>query len=211
MVDEIVTRQELIDAKRDAQDLGKAVNEKVIVNPRYGGDFKSLPMIADEFQDAINTIVIDGGVPAFAVVDASGKTQQQINDAAATKFGRLRDTYDLMTDSQIQDVKDGVPSFDASSIIQNLITESDETTVTIKHGTYFIGTSGIQLAAVKDKKIIFEKGAILKWHPLATFSSNIRMFNLTNRENITFDKPVLRGANDPSIWVKTEKVICAVS
>ena len=62
MVDEVVTRQELIDAKRDAQDLGKAVNEKVIVSPRYGEDFKSLPMIAAEFQDAINTIVIDDGV-----------------------------------------------------------------------------------------------------------------------------------------------------
>lgn len=81
MVDEIVTRQELIDAKRDALDLGKAVNEKVIVSPRYGEDFKSLPMIADEFEDAINTIVIDGGVPAVAVSDASGKTQQEVNNS----------------------------------------------------------------------------------------------------------------------------------
>lgn len=84
MVDEIVTRQELIDAKRDAQDLGKAVNEKVIVSPRYGEDFKSLPMIAEEFQDAINTIVVNDGVPALAVSDASGKTQQEINNLLPT-------------------------------------------------------------------------------------------------------------------------------
>ena len=65
MVDEVVTRQELIDAKRDAQDLGEAVNEVKIVSPRYGEDFKSLPMIAaeaqgaiNEWQDAINTIKI---------------------------------------------------------------------------------------------------------------------------------------------------------
>ena len=77
---DVITIQELIDAKRDAQDLGKAVNEKVIVSPRYGVDFKSLPMIAEEFQDAINTIVIDDGVPALAVFDANGKTQQQINN-----------------------------------------------------------------------------------------------------------------------------------
>lgn len=80
MVDEIVTRQELIDAKRDAQDLGKAVNEKVIVSPRYGDDFKSLPMITEEFQDAINTIIVNDGVPALAVFDANGETQQLIND-----------------------------------------------------------------------------------------------------------------------------------
>lgn len=84
MVDEIVTRQELIDAKRDAQDLGKAVNEKVIVSPRYGDDFKSLPMIAEEFQNAINTIVIDDGVPALAVSDATGRNQQQVNDGVAS-------------------------------------------------------------------------------------------------------------------------------
>ena len=44
MVNEIVTRQELIDAKRDAQDLGKSVNEKVIVSPRYGDDYGNIPV-----------------------------------------------------------------------------------------------------------------------------------------------------------------------
>lgn len=100
MVDEIVTRQELIDAKRDAQDLGKAVNEKVIVSPRYGEDFKSLPMIADEAQatigeweSAIALITQEGGVPALAVSDASGVTQQEINDLAITPyhFGAIGD------------------------------------------------------------------------------------------------------------------------
>lgn len=86
MVDEIVTRQELIDAKRDARDLGEAVNEVKIVSPRYGEDFKSLPMISaeaqntiNEWQDAVNTIVVNDGVPALAVSDASGKNQQEIN------------------------------------------------------------------------------------------------------------------------------------
>lgn len=157
----------------------------------------------------LTQIAVDKGWEARFVVDASGKTQQQINDASATKFGRLRDTYDLMTASQIQDVKNGVPSFDASGIIQSLIIGSNENTITIKSGVYFIGSTGIQLTGVKDKRIIFEKGAILKWHPLATFSSNAYMLNLTGCENITLDSPVLRGANDPSIWVKTEKVILA--
>lgn len=87
MVDEIVTRQELINAKRDIEDIGKAVNEKVIVSPRYGEDFKSLPMIAaeaqatiSEWESAIALITQEEGVPALAVSDASGMTQQEIND-----------------------------------------------------------------------------------------------------------------------------------
>lgn len=74
-----ISTQDIVDAKRDIDDIGEAVNEVKIVSPRYGDDFKSLPMITAEFQDAINTIVIDDGVPALAVSDASGKTQQEIN------------------------------------------------------------------------------------------------------------------------------------
>lgn len=83
-----ISTQDIIDAKRDIDDIGKAVNENTIVDPRYGADFKSLPMIAaeaqamiDEWQDAINTIVINDGVPALAVSDASGENQQQINNS----------------------------------------------------------------------------------------------------------------------------------
>ena len=82
-----ISTQDLIDVKRDIDDIGKAVNEKVIVSPRYGEDFKSLPMIADEAQatigeweSAIALITQEGGVPALAVSDASGLTQQKIND-----------------------------------------------------------------------------------------------------------------------------------
>ena len=254
----MVTKQELIDAKRDARDLGKAVNEKVIVNPRYGEDFKSLPMLAAEAQGKINEwgaavdlITQQGSVPALAVSDASGVTQQNVNDLTGAPY-RVRvggynigervvlengdiakstvanntvnpnfnmtgwenesnhnNSYSLMTGSQIQDVKDGVPIFDASNVIQSLITDTNKGNVTIKRGTYFIGSSGIQLTGVKDKKIIFEKGVVFKWHPLVGFSTNVRMFNLTNCENITFDGMVLRGANNPDVWVKTEKVIRA--
>lgn len=68
------------EAIEDCGTIQEAINEVKIVSPRYGEDFKSLPMIAAEFQDAINTIVVDDGVPAVAVSDSSGKTQQAIND-----------------------------------------------------------------------------------------------------------------------------------
>ena len=83
-----ISTQDIIDAKRDIDDIGKAVNEKTIVSPRYGEDFKSLPMLAaeaqgaiNEWQDAINTITVNDGVPALAVSDASGVTQQEINNS----------------------------------------------------------------------------------------------------------------------------------
>lgn len=82
-----ISTQDIVDAKRDIEDIGEAVNEVKIVSPRYGEDFKSLPMIAaeaqtaiNEWQDAINTIVVNDGVPALAISDASGETQQEIND-----------------------------------------------------------------------------------------------------------------------------------
>lgn len=82
-----ISTQDIIDAKRDIDDIGKAVNEKVIVSPRYGEDFKSLPMIAaeaqgtiNEWESAISLITQEGGVPALAVSDSSGLNQQEVNN-----------------------------------------------------------------------------------------------------------------------------------
>lgn len=88
-----ISTQDIVDAKRDIEDIGKAVNEKVIVSPRYGGDFKSLPMIADEAQlsingwdEAIRLVTYENGVPALAVSDSSGRTQQEINDLTGAPY-----------------------------------------------------------------------------------------------------------------------------
>ena len=39
MADQPVTREKLINADIDVDNFGKAVNEKLIVSPRYGEDF----------------------------------------------------------------------------------------------------------------------------------------------------------------------------
>ena len=108
-----ISTQDIIDAKRDIEDIGKAVNENVIVSPRYGEDFKSLPMIADEFQTAINTIVVNDGVPAIAVSDASGKTQQQINNEQA-----VLNTNQSNKNSLTVDILDFIPKSEWANIIQ---------------------------------------------------------------------------------------------
>ena len=153
-------------------------------------------------------VVLTNGDIVKSTVDGN-ENDPNVDMTGWEKDSEHNSSYGLMTGSQIQDVKDGVPSFDASGIIQSLITDPNKSNVTIKRGTYFIGSSGIQLTGVKDKKIIFEKGVVFKWHPLVAFSSNAYMFKLTDCENIAFDDMVLRGANNPSIWVKTEKVIRA--
>ena len=97
-----ISTQDIVDAKRDIEDIGEAVNEVKIVSPRYGEDFKSLPMIAAEAQDtigewrdAINTIADEDGVPALAVSTASGENQQNINDYNGAKWRDKAGGYDL--------------------------------------------------------------------------------------------------------------------
>lgn len=98
MADQPVTREKLINADIDVDNLGKAVNEKVVVNPRYGVPYKSIPLASAEFNEkiiaaqnkinewnaAIALITQQGGVPALAVSDASGQAQQQVNDERTT-------------------------------------------------------------------------------------------------------------------------------
>jgi len=56
MVDRPITKQELIDAQKDAKSLGEATNEDKVVQSRYGGPYKSVPMLAREGEEVINAI-----------------------------------------------------------------------------------------------------------------------------------------------------------
>lgn len=58
MADQPVTREKLINADIDADNLGKAVNEKGVVNPRYGNPYMTLP-------SAIQTVIESGGFEPF--------------------------------------------------------------------------------------------------------------------------------------------------
>ena len=76
----------------------------MIVSPRYGDDFKSLPMIAEEldaktqdaqstinsWQDAITQITVNDGVPALAVSTANGNNQQAVNDLGGVDYWAAR-------------------------------------------------------------------------------------------------------------------------
>lgn len=101
---DMVTVQELENAKIDARTIGESVNENKIVTPRYGAPFKSMPMIAEEMQSVIGTI-IGGGVPASVVADNSGLSQQQVND---NNESALADRYTKSESDNLLDDKAGL-------------------------------------------------------------------------------------------------------
>lgn len=84
---QILTDQDFQNAKIDIEDIGQSVNESMVITPRYGAPYKSIPMLSAEAQVEINNwlaaiqlITQEDGVPALAVSDASGLTQQDINN-----------------------------------------------------------------------------------------------------------------------------------
>lgn len=108
MADQPVTREKLINADIDVENLGKAVNELGVVNPRYGDTYKTLPQIASEYEqngatrgfntraefDAVKTTI-----PAYTVVNIAeaGENQGQNiwNGTTLTKS-----PYDPLTQSK---------------------------------------------------------------------------------------------------------------
>jgi hypothetical protein len=81
---DMVTKQELEAAKIDVKNAGEAVNEKKIVNPRYGAPFKSFPLELEHLGKAINVALAagagDAGWTTDLIVSPNGSTQQQINE-----------------------------------------------------------------------------------------------------------------------------------
>ncbi|MFY0065570.1 hypothetical protein ABTP80_03405 [Acinetobacter baumannii] len=92
--------------RQDIQDAGKAANEDVIVNPRYGKPFKSLPMLSrlfegmlssgyialDDLQEAINIAAAAGaGANGWDenLVRVGSSNQKTFNDSAVINFESL--------------------------------------------------------------------------------------------------------------------------
>lgn len=80
-----ISTQDIVDAKRDIDDIGKAVNESVIVTPRYGAPFKSLPMSMGELQAAIEAAATAGaganGWTDLLIQTEDGSTQRAKNSS----------------------------------------------------------------------------------------------------------------------------------
>lgn len=102
-----ISTQDIIDAKRDIDDIGKAVNENTIVSPRYGEDFKSLPMISAEFQissDAAEAAAVSAAESADIAQDSAAIAE--LAATAATIGGNVYNTPEAGVDP-VSGVADG--------------------------------------------------------------------------------------------------------
>ena len=66
MADQPVTREKLINADIDVDNLGKAANELGIVNPRYGNSYKTAPQTIHDLQQKADQVVAQGFYQGYA-------------------------------------------------------------------------------------------------------------------------------------------------
>ncbi len=171
-----ISTQDIIDAKRDIDDIGRAVNEKVIVSPRYGEDFKSLPMIAADGQEsiagfestaqstingwesAIALITQEGGVPALAVSDLSGKTQQQINNNTAYFYHTVSEMVadENLVDGVIVGTKGYHNISDDGGAVYLISSTATDYSIPLENGLYavFRDTFDIRKFGIRDSKTL---------------------------------------------------------
>lgn len=170
MANQPVTREKLINADIDADNLGKAVNELGIVNPRYGNPYKTAPQVIQDLEQKSNQALIQGqekvndlaeainialaagagaaGWTASLVVDGD-KNQHQINEEQRELNNLLLlgtvSTYIITpeTHTDISDVLNTIP---------------ENSTVLIKNGAY--AASGVQIEK-NNFKIEMQDGVVL--------------------------------------------------
>lgn len=72
----IITPNNVAEVNRDIADIGKALNTKQVITPRYGQPFNSFPLELDNLAKAIQVALAAGagaaGWTASLVVDAGG-------------------------------------------------------------------------------------------------------------------------------------------
>jgi len=107
---EMISTEDIANVKRDLNDIGKAANEDAVVTPRYGEPFKSLPMIAREYDEnsgikGFSTLsefeAVKATIPAYTVINIgeAGPNQGQNfwNGTTLTKSA-----YDPLTQAKAQ-------------------------------------------------------------------------------------------------------------
>lgn len=108
MADQPVTREKLINTDIDVENLGKAMNELGIVNPRYGEAYPTLP-------SAIQTVIESGGFEPFLTEVALKASTPTLTKKAAYAL----DTHKVFLYESGAWVDTGLSSFDKSVNLVN--------------------------------------------------------------------------------------------
>ena len=178
----ILTDEDFANAKRDIDDIGESVNIEKIITPRFGAPYKSIPLIAKEanlkildWQNAINLITKEDGIPALSVSDSSGQNQQQINDKSTTNVNSIAELI------AIENPKDG----------QVVYVKSYHFGLN-KGGSNYIfkdGSWGIIASNIADPEIFGAKGGLNDDQQVFTYLST----NYTYALGKEYTVPVWRG------------------
>ena len=107
MADELITKQELIDAKVDAKDLGEAVNNNSsgIVTPRYGASYLTAPA-------AVQKIQIDGANAIQAFQNSGNATIQYFQTEANEAISKVENTGGLISAPTLAALQAITPEYD---------------------------------------------------------------------------------------------------
>ncbi len=148
-----ISTQDIVNAKRDIDDIGKAVNQKEVVHPRYGDSFKSLPMIIDEFQissDAAESAAVSAAESAGIAQSSSQIAQDsaalaELSATAATIGGKVYDTPESGVDP-VTGVADGAYFNVRSSSDESYIDEYQNVGGSaLATGKRYLSSLGVQL------------------------------------------------------------------
>ena len=105
MADQPVTKEKLINADIDVENLGKAVNEKGVVNPRYGDSYLTLPSAIQKvietggFEPFMTEVALLASVPALPKKAAKALDTKKVwlwdgtkwNDTGLSEYDQARD------------------------------------------------------------------------------------------------------------------------
>lgn len=200
---QILTDQDFQNAKRDISDIDKAVNTESIVDPRWGGDFKSLPLVSKEWdaktqdaqstinswQDAITQITVNDGVPALAVSTANGNNQQAVNDLGGVDYWAAR-AYQTNNEVRLTDGTIVISVIDNNSNNPN----SDMTGWKKKNSAdQIFDESGLSQQEINNKQADRNKDEInaRDWGILPTNSPEINSANWFALNNAFPERPAL--------------------
>lgn len=126
---ESITQQDLENVKEDIEDIGQSSNERMVINPRYGAPYKSIPLLSDELQDAIETAASAGagenGWTDLLIQTADGSTQRAKNDSFQSQINS-KASIDYV-DSQDASLQSQIDQKATAAYLDNALAEQTQT------------------------------------------------------------------------------------
>ena len=149
----ILTEKDFANAKRDIDDIGKSINTESIINPRWGKQFKSIPLIANEGQSRITELNNAINQAAAAGAGANGWTDQLV----LTWSGRSQEQRNK-DQINLSDYKK--PSNTYTQALQDAINYNPKRCIHVSSGVYELSSVNIphSISFMCEQGVVFKRG-----------------------------------------------------